>query len=579
LVNFILPTFTNTMRLLNTLTRKIQEFLSESIPPYVILSHRWEGEEVLYKDLTKPKRNPSALKGWAKLMSFCSSAEEDGWEWVWMDTCCIDKSNSTELSEAINSMYQWYREAAFCIVYLADISVIEDETGTKRKHFHESEWFERVWTLQELLAPREVVFYDKSWKNIGTRTGLEAHVSRATKIRTGNLSRPLEASVAAKMSWASLRKTSRPEDIAYSLLGLFNVNMPLIYGEGERKAFQRLQYEIVRSRRDESIFAWTANDKLDYASMPAPGLLAPSPRYFSNSGELVPIDLDRAKVHAPRILFDGLVWTVERTFGTCDDREMLAPDEVPYIAPLACSKPWDAHAPVKLTLVISPFSPPRRVSSTSLDFFSENEMHNIRNSRARTYHLTQEQPRPNPFDPKPRDIRRGFTLRLSAKAQYQCTRPSKYGPDVELHTGLKTGDYVVLPSEENRDTVGVSMRHDTGAVIDVACHSTSLDKRRLVMKVNTQTFWTGLDFPDYSSGDKLINLGDRVIVSPKPGQNISISPKHGLRMGQNEIMVDIDCNSESSMDGKGIFSDDLVEGTNDNTDDFGMCASPHSSRR
>ncbi len=173
---------------------------------------------------------------------------------------------------------------------------------------------------------------------------------------------------------------------------------------------------------------------------------------------------------------------------------MLTPDQVPYIALLACSKPWDAHAPVKLKLVISPISPPRRVSSTSLDFFSENEMHNIRNSRARTYHLIQEQPRPNPFHPKSRDVRGGFTLRLSAKAQYQCFRPSSYGPDVELHNGLKPGEYIVLDSEENRDTVGVSMRHETGAVIDVACHSTSLGKRRLVMKVDTQTFWTGLDF-------------------------------------------------------------------------------------
>ena len=128
----------------------------------------------------------------------------------------------------------------------------------------------------------------------------------------------------------------------------------------------------MRSRWDESISAWTANDNLDFASMPAPSLLAPSPLYFSNSGELVPIDLDRAKVHAPCILFDGLVWAVERTFRKCGDREILAPDEVPYVAPLACSKPWDAHAPVKLKLVTSSFSPPCRGFSTSLEFFSDN---------------------------------------------------------------------------------------------------------------------------------------------------------------------------------------------------------------
>ena len=146
-VNFILLTFTKTMRLLNTLACKIQEFLPGSIPPYVILSHRWRKEEVSYKDLTGPKRNPSALKGWAKLESFCLAAKKDGWEWVWMDTCCIDKSNSTELSEAINSIYQWYREAEFCIAYLADVLVIKDETGTERKCLYKTEWFKRGWTL------------------------------------------------------------------------------------------------------------------------------------------------------------------------------------------------------------------------------------------------------------------------------------------------------------------------------------------------------------------------------------------------------------------------------------------------
>ena len=226
------------MHLINTSTRRTQEFLPGRIPPYVILSHRWEDEEVSYKDLTQPKEDLSKLKGWTKLDSFCSSAEKDGWEWVWMDTCCIDKSSSAELSEAINSMYQWYMEARFCIAYLADISVVKDETGMKRKQFHKSEWFERGWTLQELLASREVVFYDKSWKKIGTRTGLEAQVSRATGISSRDLSRPLEASVAAKMSWASYRKTSRPEDIAYSLLGLFNVNISQRYGEGIIKHFK-----------------------------------------------------------------------------------------------------------------------------------------------------------------------------------------------------------------------------------------------------------------------------------------------------------------------------------------------------
>ena len=257
---------------------------------------------------------------------------------------------------------------------------------------------------------------------------------------------------------------------------------------------------------------------------------------------------------------------------------MLAHDEVPYAAPLACSKHFGEY-PVKLKLVTSRSNqPPRRGPSISLEFFSESEMDSIRHSKARIYHLIQEQPRVHSPFFKLRGFRRGFTLRLSAVAQYQCSRPSEYGPGVELQTSLEPSEYIVSVSEENSGTVGIVMRHEKGAVINVACHSIFLDKWRIVMKVNTQTFWTGLDFPDHSSGDKPINLGDRATVFLGTGQNISISPKHGLRTGQDEIMLDIDCNSESLMDRKGIFSDDLVEGTNDNTENLDKCASPLSSQ-
>lgn len=573
------------MHLLNTSTRKTQEFQPGKIPPYVIFSHRWEDEEISYKDLTQAKEDLFKLKGWTKLDSFCLSVEKDGWEWVWIDTCCIDTSSSAELSEAINSMYQWYMEAEFCIAYLADISAVKDETGMKRKQFDKSEWFERGWTLQELLASREVVFYDKSWINIGTRTTLKAHISRATRISSRHLSDPLQASVAAKMSWASLRKTTRPEDIAYCLLGLFNVSIPMLYGEGGYKAFQRLQYEIVRSRRDESIFAWTTNeDILEYATMPAPGLLAPSPKYFSESGDIVPIHpihFERVNLHAPQILFDGLVWTLERSFREDKDRKerkILAPDEIPYVAPLACSKGFGRY-PVKLRLVISRYNQPRRGPSTSLDSFSESEMQSIRHSEARIYRLIQEQPRAHSLFPKFRDFRRGFTLRLSASAQSQCSPPSKNGPGVELRTSREPGEYIVSVSDENRGAVGIVMRHEKGAVIDIAYQSTFLNKWRLGMKVNTQTLWIGLDVNNNSSGHNSINLGDCAPLFLEQGQNISVSPKHGLRRGQNEILIYMDCNAESTIDRRGIFSDDLVEGTIGDADDFDMSSSPRSSQR
>lgn len=573
----LLTTFAMTMRLLSTFVRKTEEFLPRDIPPYVILSHRWKDEEVSYKDLTEWGKESSTLQGWRKLESFRSLAREDGWEWVWMDTCCIDKSSSAEVSEAINSMYQWYLGAEFCIAYLADVSLDKDKTGMRRKQFDKSEWFKRGWTLQELLASREVVFYDESWENIGTRTKLQDYVSRATHISSHHLSRPGEASAAAKMSWASNRKTAKPEDIAYCLLGLFDVNMPLLYGEGERKAFQRLQYEIVRSRRDETIFAWTREeqDKLEYANMPPPGLLAPSPRNFSKSGDLVAFDLERAKVHAPQILFDGLVWTIERSRRECDDRSLLAPDEVPYVVPLACST-FGGDKPTKLELVIPQTDkPPRRGPSTSLDFFSESEMRSIRRSKARTYHLIQEQPRAHgPFF---RNIfRRSFTLRLSASAQHQCSIPRKCGQGVELHNSAEPGWYIVSASEENQDRVGITMQYRKRTMIEVACDPVSFCKWHLIMKINTQIFRIEFGGFNYSSEHNSINLGDRAIVSLGQGQNISVSPKHGLREGQNEVVVYIDCNAEKPIDLRGIFSDNSAEGTIDNAYDYDTCASPHS---
>ena len=546
------------MHLLNTSTREIKEFPPGITPPYIILSHRWEDEEVSYKDLTEPKKDPSTLKGWTKLDSFCSLAKLDGWEWVWMDTCCIDKSSSAELSEAINSMYQWYRKAEFCIAYLADISVFKDETEMKRRQFDQSEWFKRGWTLQELLAPREVVFYDKSWESIGTRTTLKAYVSDATRISRDHLSEPLKASVAAKMSWASKRQTSRPEDIAYSLLGLFQVNMPLLYGEGDLKAFQRLQYEVVRSRRDESIFAWSHSLISLYS--PASGLLAPSPNNFSDSGNIVPmdsIDFGHAKLHAPQILFDGLVWTLERSFVNDDHpkkKETLREDETLYVAPLACSTASDRSAPVKLQIVMSQNGPLRRWPSLSLEVFSESEMQRLRNAQAKSIHIFQEQTQAVSYYPVvPKEFACGFTLRLSTSAQHQFSTPSLYGPFIELPRNGESGKYFVKPSG-GQHPVGIVMQHRKGAVVKVACDSFSrcppLGSWRLVMEINRKKYSIRFNSMTPSEG---FNLGDRVIVSLEQGQDISVSPKHGQSWHQHVVVVYIDCNAETSMDLEGIF--------------------------
>ncbi|KAL9579019.1 MAG: hypothetical protein Q9203_006880 [Teloschistes exilis] len=225
------------MRLIDTYTLTLQEFNEVDIPAYAILSHTWGDGEVSFQDFEKP--SSKTLTGYTKITKCCEVARSDGWQHVWVDTCCIDKTSSAELSEAINSMYRWYEEAQVCYVYMVDV-----KTGSADE-FETSRWFERGWTLQELLASNIVIFYDSNWEEVGTKLSLESLVSSATRIASKHLKNPAEASVAAKMSWAAYRETTRTEDIAYCLMGLFDVNMPLLYGEG-KKAFQRLQEMILQ---------------------------------------------------------------------------------------------------------------------------------------------------------------------------------------------------------------------------------------------------------------------------------------------------------------------------------------------
>ncbi|KAF8857863.1 HET-domain-containing protein, partial [Acephala macrosclerotiorum] len=246
------------MRLLNVKTLKFEEFIGEvgdGIPPYAILSHTWGSEEVTYNDHTSQRSQTK--EGHKKIRRCCQVAESEGFQYVWIDTCCIDKSSSAELSEAINSMFQWYRDAGICYAYLSDVDSSGDPSK-KASSFAQSRWFTRGWTLQELLAPAELVFLASDWVEIGTKRSLCDAVSDITRISKKVLEecRWSEYSVAQKMSWAAGRNTTRLEDEAYCLMGLFDVNMPLLYGEG-RKAFSRLQQEILKQSDDPSIFAWS----------------------------------------------------------------------------------------------------------------------------------------------------------------------------------------------------------------------------------------------------------------------------------------------------------------------------------
>ncbi|KAJ9653327.1 hypothetical protein H2198_007469 [Neophaeococcomyces mojaviensis] len=237
------------MRLIDTKSLCLHEFTSQP-PPYAILSHTWGSEEASFQDFTNGKFKSKA--GHQKISKFCQKAAEDGWQYAWIDTCCIDKTSSAELSEAINSMFTWYKNAGMCFAYLDDVPGVDAGTMWLRS-LSESQWFTRGWTLQELLAPCHVTFFNKHWEDVGTKRSLQMTIQSITGIQ--DLDTFECASLAQKFSWASKRRTTRKEDRVYSLLGLVGVNMPLLYGEGV-KAFERLQRELLARSYDDSIFAW-----------------------------------------------------------------------------------------------------------------------------------------------------------------------------------------------------------------------------------------------------------------------------------------------------------------------------------
>lgn len=281
------------MWLINARTRTLTHFVGDDQIGiiYAILSHTWAEGEVSFSDIHRP--DVDQMTGYAKIAHACDQALKDDIEWVWVDTCCIDKQSSAELSEAINSMYRWYYNAHVCYALLSDCRLandwLEDEppSGEEWKRFDPSKvsldgcrWFRRGWTLQELIAPKNVRFYDSDWTYMGQKSEVLDILSSITRIDRGVLAdrdRLMRSSIAQRMSWASERRTTRLEDRAYSLLGLFDVNMPLLYGEGN-KAFVRLQEEIVRNmgsgEKDLSILAWSSRTG---------SVLAPSPSAFTEA--------------------------------------------------------------------------------------------------------------------------------------------------------------------------------------------------------------------------------------------------------------------------------------------------------
>ncbi|KAI4944578.1 hypothetical protein J4E91_008581 [Alternaria rosae] len=221
------------------------EYFGNDIPPYAILSHTWgaDDDEITYKDVKKGRAR-SKLSGYRKVRFCGEQALREGIHFFWVDTCCIKQESSQEVSEAINSMYRWYHDAVTCYVYLADVTVggtTSQETKSQPAWllaFRSSRWFTRGWTLQELLAPVSIQFYSQNGYRLGDRTTLLPQIQWSTGISEAALrgSHPSNFTVEERISWARKRITKREEDAAYSLLGLFDIHMPLIYGEGRKNA-------------------------------------------------------------------------------------------------------------------------------------------------------------------------------------------------------------------------------------------------------------------------------------------------------------------------------------------------------
>jgi hypothetical protein len=277
------------MRLVNTKEIIVESFPSPAnpdIPDYAILSHRWGKQEMSLQDIQECKLgdfSPELIdtEGYQKVIRCCEEARAVGFDYVWIDTCCIDKTDQVELTEALNSMFHWYRKAQVCYAYMSDVPSDEDPLE-KDSNFRNSKWFTRGWTLQELVAPQYVTFFGSDWKEVGTKSSFQALITEITSIPAQVLLTNSAGgiSVAQRMSWAAKRETAKVEDKAYCLLGLFNVNMPMIYGEGEN-AFRRLQLEIMKVSDDHSIFAWIGTQ---YGQKR--GLLARSPLEFEHCGDV-----------------------------------------------------------------------------------------------------------------------------------------------------------------------------------------------------------------------------------------------------------------------------------------------------
>ncbi|CAN9326707.1 unnamed protein product, partial [Alternaria alternata] len=257
------------MRLLhyNALRRLVlTDFRGKAIPPYAILSHRWSDSEILIEDISNETYKEKE-EGYRKLQFCAERAAQDELQYFWIDTCCIDRWNNNERSKAINSMFQWYKNAARCYVFLLDVSASSATEPVQRSDweasFRASAWFTRGWTLQELIAPASVEFFSCEGQRIGDKTSLDQLIHETTGIPLRALRNcPLdEFSTSERERWAENRRTKEEEDIVYCLLGILGISMPTVYGEGKESARRRLQAELDGPSDALSIIPFSRNPR------------------------------------------------------------------------------------------------------------------------------------------------------------------------------------------------------------------------------------------------------------------------------------------------------------------------------
>ncbi|KAL4732988.1 hypothetical protein BDV11DRAFT_200964 [Aspergillus similis] len=251
---------------------RVESFETDEIPDYAILSHRWGDREISYEEIQNGAPGLHDKDGYKKITKCCELAASVGFDYVWIDTCCIVKKDGAqpgedhELSKELASMFNYYRNSQVCYTYLADVSADEDPSAPNSA-FRNSKWFKRGWTLQELVAPLYITFFDKNWIEIGTKSSLQKVIAEITGIPSAVLltNASSQISVAERMEWMGVRETSVVEDWAYSLMGLLGVNISVEYGERE-KAAERLKAKIAELANDSS----TDPDRFDVSSWMVP---------------------------------------------------------------------------------------------------------------------------------------------------------------------------------------------------------------------------------------------------------------------------------------------------------------------